>query len=132
MIFFLAAAEAGRCVNLHMRGVNLRLELAQKALAFRFQSSFVGAKFWLAFNRRRRASWNRRNTLRCPTHRAGIKISGVIRLALRAGQTVAGTPWRGQVCGIKFAVARKNSLGHLPGSGGCGLGRVHKCYSRIN
>src|SRR5438552_5300429 len=78
-----------------------------------------------------RSRRNRRKALSRLAHRALIKVSRVIGLALRAGHAIAATPWRGKVCGVDFAGARKNSLGH-PGSGGCGLGRVHGSYSRMN
>src|SRR5713226_3569795 len=112
---FFAATETGGGVDLQVRGINLRLEFSQKALAFFFQDSIVGRQVRQLLARgqpSRKWCGRERNPFRAFTYRTRGQVGCVISLALGAGQTVA------------------SSLGSC--LGGCGEILIHHALGALN
>lgn len=129
----MTATDTHARLNLHVRGVDLRLEFPQKTLAFRFQRCIVSEIFrcLLVHSRHGRYSIGR-DSLRCFTHWAYRLVGSVIGPALRAWQTIPRALWvellHGRILRAAFgagclAVTRERCRSNRP----CVVGM---CWSR--
>src|SRR5690349_17939572 len=95
MVVLLAATEAGSGIDLHVRRVDLSLELTQKSFPFLFERSIFGGNG-------RRAVFSVHNLRRYPfariAHGTGGQIGSIVGPALGTGQAISGLSSRAKRC----------------------------------